>query len=381
MRNVSLWMCLGTLMCFSAGCAGGRKMVRTFSGDPGQQIEAEGIAPIVDGDLIAARKAALADAQKNAVEKVVGVYVTAQTRVEKAVTIESNILARTEGYITQYDVLKEKKDAEFYRITIKAIVKLQEISEDLDELGLLATAKEVGYPRVSIIIQETVNDEISEAGSAEMALFKALIDYGYPVVESTQISEQDVERALDGNASFYTSIGEQLKVEILVIGTVSAQLVTSEGLGGFMSYRATANLKAIRTNDAKILLTTSDVQSGVDITDDAAAQKALQAVGKKAGVTIAEDIASSLKRQSVIGVTIAGVESIETVNEFKRFFEGLSEVDIVQVRTFSSAATEIDLYLSSGTPQDIAERLTKTSTFNVTINSVSAFEIAITVQP
>lgn len=379
MKKNGLW-CLLLGMVLASGCAGSRKMVKTFSGASGEIVEAEGIAPIMNNDLINARKAALADAQKSAVELVVGVYVSAETMVQKAVTIKSDILARTEGYITRYDILKEGEEGKFYKVRIKALVKLEEINHDLDELGLLVTPEEAGNPRISIIIEEEIDGSPSESGDAEMALFQAFLNANYPMVESTTLSETEVESALSGDASFYRAIGEKLKVEILIIGAVSAGLVTTEGLGGFISYRASTNLKAIRCGNGKVLVTASDVQSGVDITRNIAAAKALKQAAQKSGEKIAHELAAKIQQQSVVVIEVGGISSITMLREFQNFLDKLSEVKSVQVRKYAKGKADIDVYMQEGTPQDIAEHLTKTPLWNVDVQSVSAYDLNVSLE-
>lgn len=379
MKKNGLW-CLLLGMVLASGCAGSRKMVKTFSGAPGEIVEAEGVAPIMNNDLINARKAALADAQKSAVELVVGVYVSAETMVQKAVTIKSDILARTEGYITRYDILKEGEEGKFYKVRIKALVKLEEINHDLDELGLLVTPEEAGNPRISIIIEEEIDGSPSESGDAEMALFQAFLNANYPMIESTTLSETEVESALSGDASFYRAIGEKLKVEILIIGAVSAGLVTTEGLGGFISYRASTNLKAIRCGNGKVLVTASDVQSGVDITRNIAAAKALKQAARKSGEKIAHELAAKIQQQSVVVIEVGGISSITMLREFQNFLDKLSEVKSVQVRKYAEGKADIDVYMQEGTPQDIAEHLTKTPLWNVDVQSVSAYDLNVSLE-
>src|SRR5688500_12605550 len=88
-------------------CAGRKSHLKLDKTDQGEVVEAEGFAPYDPKDLINTKRGSLVDAQKNAVEKAVGVFVSGRTMVEKAVAIENNILARTDGYIKKYDVVSE----------------------------------------------------------------------------------------------------------------------------------------------------------------------------------------------------------------------------------------------------------------------------------
>src|SRR6266478_3685841 len=89
-----------------AACAHERLKVGETS--EGEVVEAVGETMIdQSSDALMIKKRALAEAQKKAVEMVVGVHVSAKTLVSKAIEIQSNILARTDGYVKKYDVLKE----------------------------------------------------------------------------------------------------------------------------------------------------------------------------------------------------------------------------------------------------------------------------------
>src|SRR5947207_166786 len=72
--------CLGFLLsAFLVGCAGNKSRLKLGKTSEGEVVEAEGLAPYNSKDLIATKKASLTDAQRNAVEKAVGVFVSART--------------------------------------------------------------------------------------------------------------------------------------------------------------------------------------------------------------------------------------------------------------------------------------------------------------
>src|ERR1700704_1081523 len=98
-RLFSLFLAVSVAL---AGCASNKGRLTK-----GEVVEAEGMAPYNAEDLAATKAASLAAAQRAAVELVVGVYVNAKTRVEKAVAIEQDILTRSGGYIKRYEILSE----------------------------------------------------------------------------------------------------------------------------------------------------------------------------------------------------------------------------------------------------------------------------------
>src|SRR5712672_2469000 len=150
-------------------CAGSKTRLTKGKTLEGEVVEAEGLAPYKAEDLPGTKAAALAAAQRSAVELVVGVYVNAKTRVDKAVAIEQNILTRASGYVKRYEILSENRDGEWYKTKIRALVSTEKLHEDLDSLGLLKQAA-VGYPRVTILLQEFVGENENHDGHAKHSL-------------------------------------------------------------------------------------------------------------------------------------------------------------------------------------------------------------------
>ena len=89
---LSLFIFYSTAALFLNGCASAQKQ-RLKLGETvdGEVVEAEGLSAVTN-DLIATKRASLADAYKNAIEKVVGIFISARTMVDKAITIQQNIL-------------------------------------------------------------------------------------------------------------------------------------------------------------------------------------------------------------------------------------------------------------------------------------------------
>src|SRR5579864_3810002 len=152
-----------TLAIALNGCAHSR--IKSSKSSEGEVVEAEGTAPYRADDLPGTKAAALAAAQRSAVELVVGVYVSARTKVDKAVAIEQYILTKADGYVKRYEILSEGRSGDWYKVRIRALVSTQSIHDDLDSLGLLRQAQ-VGNPRVAILLHEFVGENESTQGSA-----------------------------------------------------------------------------------------------------------------------------------------------------------------------------------------------------------------------
>lgn len=296
-------------------------------------VEAEGLAPYDAADLIGTKKRALAEAQKAAVEQVVGVHLTSRTRVEKAITIEQRILARTEGYITRYEILKEMEDDGFYKTRIRAWVALSQISEDLKELGLLK-APAPGRPRVAVRLEEFIDGQPHRQATAATALAQGLLEQGYQVVE------------------------DPANAELVITGRAEAgpQAVTAN-LGGFLSYRALVTAKVQKAGTNELLLTLTEQAPAVDTTPLTAAAKALQAAASLAAQRTRQ-LAQELQRRANIAITVREVKSLADINALKQSLEKSLGVEEVLLRSFANGVAELEALGQSLVAAELANRIT-----------------------
>src|SRR5580698_8910731 len=223
----SWFSCFLASALLMTGCATSR--IKKAGNEEGEIVVAEGIAPYKADDLPGTKAASLAAAQRSAVELVVGVYVSAKTRVDKAVAIEQNILTKTAGYVKKYEILSEGQSGEWYKVRIRALVSTQQVHEDLDNLGLLKEPA-VGFPRVAIALQEYVGEQPDQGGAATQALTQGLLNQGFKVVElpKTVSPDQDpieLAKSIAHNAA-----------ELLIAGMGRAQsLGYGKDFGGMSS--------------------------------------------------------------------------------------------------------------------------------------------------
>ena len=189
------------------GCASARPVIKATAPNT-EVVTAEGMAPIINGDITGAKKTSLHEAMKNALGLVIGVYVSQEAlAVSKAMLIEDNITSQTEGYIERYDVIKEWKDGDFYKTQIKALVRKEDLSAKIKSLDL--EPKMLGNPVVVFKIDEYIDGVESKTSYVADELKKKFVDKGFVVVEA----------------------GEP---DILITGRADAVFNTDQGLGGMI---------------------------------------------------------------------------------------------------------------------------------------------------
>lgn len=164
-----------TILLFTLfGCSSTSSKISIKVDNPNKSelVKTEGSAPIIDNNLLDAKKTAIHDALKNALNLVVGVYVSQESLVSKSILIEDNITSQTEGYIEKYQILKEWQENNFYKVKIEALVKKEDISSKIKALDL--EPKKLGNPIIKFQIEEQIDNEISNNNYAVNELKKTV---------------------------------------------------------------------------------------------------------------------------------------------------------------------------------------------------------------
>lgn len=331
---------------FFTGCAS--TQIKKTGAHETEIVEAEGVAPIVNNDVTGAKKTSLHEAMKNALGLVVGIYVSQEALVSKAILIEDNIISQTEGYIEKYEILKEWQEGNFYKTKIRAHVRKEDLSAKLKALEL--EPKKLGNPVVAFSISEFIDGQPSNTKYAESELKNKFVEAGFVVAETQ-------------------------KPDILIEGKANSTFNTDVGLGGMISYRATISIKAIKPGSNDVITTAEETTGGVDVTKPAAAKTAILNGAKKIGQDLPSTVINFLKERSVVRLSVSNVENMNKLNDFIRSVRALIEVRDCWVRNYSNGVALLDLDLKRGTASDVAKRLEQNKNFSIKITRLGAYDI------
>ncbi len=351
------------MVCLLFGCVATREAIIKSTAAT-EVVEAEGQSPIIKDDLTGARNAALSDAQRAALGLVVGVYVTGETLVSKAVLLEENILGQTQGYIEKYTILKEYREGEFYKVWIKAAVRKEDLARKINEMQL----EEKHPPIVAFWIDEYIEDKTAEVSMIELQLSQHLINAGFRVSDdkpkNTFASCEDVEKQ-----------AERVNADILVLGRAASHFVTDKDLGGLISYRATVSLKIVKANTREVMAVLNETSGGVDITREAAAKAALIRAIEKVDLDFAKRLYETLEKQSGIALKITGITDISQLNLINRLIRSFIEVKDSRVMNYSGNSAVMEIALKRGNATDIARRLEQIKEQRIKVLSAGQYDI------
>lgn len=214
----------------------------------GVRVEAEGWSPLDARKPLETKQRALAEAQKKAVEKVMGVTVSATTKVEAAITLEQKILANIGGYIRRYEILSEREEDGFLKTRIRAWV-LRQPPKPL--------------PAAIRIAVLCADERLARSVRA------ALTSQGFTLADAAA----DADYTVGGKASAYS--------------------LTGSNIAGLRTGRARVSLDMTQ---AKTLAAFQTIQeaSGLDPIDELARDKAVDIAARMAGEALASHLKAAL---------------------------------------------------------------------------------------
>jgi len=345
--------------------------------DKTESIEVEVFEPILNNDVNAAKERALTKAQRRAVELVVGVFVNAVTLVGKAELVDSQIYAKTNGYVKKYEVLSEQQEGDSLKMKLRALVKVGDVNKDLDGLGLMIKGATVQNPRIMVLISESIDNEESPISTCESELTQQFIDTGYRVVESAEVKKvrslPNTKAAMEGNVEAASKIGKDMKVDVIVIGKANSSFNTDQGLGGFISYRSTLTAKAIKTDSSEVLMTATKQGAGVDVAKKNAATTSLLKVAKTVGDQMVPNIAKILNEKAQAQLTISNIPNFNQLSELNKYIQSMQGVSSTYIRSYETekGVASIDINLKYGNAQQIAAYLTAIKKFPVEVIAIT----------
>ncbi len=346
MKRLSRLLMAAALLA-AAGCSGSRRSALNPAYET-EVVEAEGSAPIVNGDVEGAKKTALHDSLRNALALVVGVYVSQDALVSKSVLIDENITSQTEGYVEKYETLKEWRDGDFYKVRIRAHVRKEDISAKLRALE--SEPQKLGNPVIGFDIAESVDGKPQRTDYAALELKSRFTDAGFLT-------------------------GEKDKADILVKGDAQTSFNTKEGLGGFVSYRAGVSVSAVKTGSGETLASEQDTAGGIDLNDAAAARASLINAAKKAADLLKDKVLKALRERSIVRLNLSNVGSMNELSEFSKLLRNIPAVRASWVRSYEGSVAVMDVAMHKGGAADLSQLLMKNTKRPVKVSRTSSYSL------
>ncbi|GAB4336101.1 MAG: hypothetical protein Kow0089_06130 [Desulfobulbaceae bacterium] len=341
-------------------------------------VTAEGLAdPNADAfqrDKAILYDALLDDAKKQAIEKVVGIFVDSRSLVENYRLIEDNVLTQTRGFIKQ---ILQKSDPwlgedGFMHILIKAEVYTGRAENALREMSRLQRIKlirEAGNPRISVAI--TVRDakrnsftEPERSPVAENILKEHIASFGYRVWSEEVARDRNLAQAeqslVAGEADQAAYYAHRQGADFAIRGEVKFKPINltlkTSGIEINKFTITSWTVKCIDTATGEELYFNNQIPARRSWNTE---DEALQAIGQLIGEEFSKDFFEQhlLQRTRLYQLEVAGLPVYDAAVLFKKELIGLRPVLNVDMRSFDDLGGALYEVEFSGSELDFSEFL------------------------
>ena len=272
------------------------------------EVVAEGEAVIKNGDIDSARKAALQDAKRNAVDQV-GSEIVSETVVSNYELVRDRIISRVAGYIHGYKIIDEGKRGNNYYVKIRAKVSAKSIKDDATMIYA-----SMNKPRIMILISEIRNNKPQLSQVGENTLIEFFREKQFNIVDASRVKakiERSKLRALaEGHELEAAKLGYQYGAEVVITGQVIVSKAESV-MGQLYAAKASVTLRAIEASTGRIYAVANVEGKGIDAVASGAVSKAVRNGVKKAASEIFWKIVKEWNSSQLNGiqleVTVRGV--------------------------------------------------------------------------
>lgn len=293
-----------------------------------KQVTVTGTAQVSGGNLAAAREAAVRQAQRLAIEQVLGAYVESEFSAEQrevakddksafSSTVRDKILTKSEGFIQSQKILAEAEAGGVYKVNLLVEVRAASLQDELTKLRALLAAQ--GYPKVMVAVRERYSDKsgretIVERSAARALVEDALLGYGITLVGPERADKLGGKEALfaelRADPVAVTKAVSAAGADIIVEVDVPLRFTGFNELNDNMFYVAGAvGLRAIKTATAQVLASCEVSGKGIGINEATAREKVLKHAAPAAVGRLFDSMVSAWQQEAERGVTIAIVVS------------------------------------------------------------------------
>ena len=328
-------------------------------------VEAKGMSEVDGNKIVEARKVALENAKRAAVEQVVGTFVRSRTDVNNYLLGKDQIFSSTAGQIDEYKIIYDGVgDTEsIYEVVIQADVRVDILVDKVAQIQ--ASMGWTKMPRVTVILDEnSTNPIIAQHARNEMT--ERLLRDGFQVFDETQ--------------PIYAGFAVNL--------TVDSQVKPEEFQGmKINANELTLGMQVTRVGDNQVLAAGSKSASKPGVKSNSIFSKLSADIIRQEWPQLRKQLIRFWHQEQVkarnVFLDIEGVESLEVANQMKAVIqEAMPAVQEIEISNIANGVAHLVIRYKGWTEQlyeellasNIAQRH-KMQIVGVTGNKITATKV------
>ncbi|MGD8369911.1 MAG: hypothetical protein PVI19_00065 [Syntrophobacterales bacterium] len=314
---------------------------------PARPLVASGTTSMLEQDSPEARKLALDEALRAAVEEALGWLIPSERIVRFYPLLLNRVLTEPMEYVQDYQIIHEGVIFGLYRVSVQTTLYLDRLKQDLRRLGLLLSSSE--RPQVAILVAERTDPENSwhwwwqmpPAGHRQLVFSQALAQLisarALVPLDSNLLMENFPEdpiyqepmlRDVQGAA-----LARALGAQVAVLGQVSHQ-PASDGAPAISN----GSLRAVRADSGEILARVSASVQVQPSSEDPVTDYGFSALAERLAPHLVDGILAPFvvvsRTPSEATVQVIGVQSygdLILIKEYLQSAPGVKEISQIQL--------------------------------------------------
>ncbi len=260
-------------------------------------------------------------------------------------------------------ILSTQKTGEGYTVDVELAQTSGELAQDLQRSSL-------SNFRMVALLPETIDGQSAGAPKVETALIGALSDkqfrvYDWNFVNSRRPLASLVSATLGRQNEAAVQLGNRFLANVIVAGRVETKF--SQDNGGIISYRASANLRVIKTDTGQILTAREYAEKGFGQDKAQAARESLEALAQKVAKELPDELESHFDEYPVtVQIPLQNPEQAAEVETFLRGLTGVKSVE--RAPTANGASFRL---ISREKPVALAARIQQSRDYRLTSNDTT----------
>lgn len=304
-----------------------------------KSIEAKGISEVADNNIVEARRVALENAKRAAVEQVVGTFVRSRTDVNNYLLGKDQIYSSTAGQIDEYKIMYDGMgDHGTYEVVILADVRVNALIDQVAQIQ--ASMGWTKMPRITVTVNESSGNPIV-AQHAKNEMVERLLRDGFQVFDE----------------------GEPVYAGFAVNLTVDAQVKAEEFQGmKINANELTLGMQVTRAGDNQVLAAGSRSESKPGVKSSSIFTKLTATIVRKEWPKLRKQLIGFWHREQAqarsVFLDIEGAESLEVANQIKSVIaEAMPAVQSIEVSNITGGTAHMVISYKGWTEQLYEELL------------------------
>lgn len=348
---------------------------RTFRIGPkgeGEYVVAESLVPYDENNLRQMKKDGILAAQKAAVEKVAGIFISSATTVDQAQIVEDKIVSKSAGFIRHSHVQKSYRKGDEFYTKIKAMVLVKDIGDVIKQSEADAFAKKT---TILVASHETVGEDISLRQDCKQAIYRALKSQPFSLVNGDNLSQNNIDNP---NPTIDKARTEGARFVVVAdVATHPLDTLATNTVATFKTYRARANIRVYATNNYATVAEGAQQQSGLDPLPEIAAQKSISAACEAAAKQLTDPINAAINSAKTFHLTVKNVNTIERLKQIQDIFKDLREIEEFDLVRYANSSAQFDISANISTSEELAAKIIRKYNVNFTVVSTTPAAIVL----